>query len=237
MRELLVNGHEREGFDINQNNYHLLTEQEKYRQDIFNLFTKLGKVVDSISHITIFLRRYNKDFLFKNGIDDLTYIQYHTEVLFHKVHTILEIMKLMVNKVYLLNIPPKDCSWDSLTAKLNKEKELPLLIINKYYSIFKNMIDMRHLNTHRGLFIDKKMDEIDLDYGFCIYKMVEGQYISEQTETLNNLQISVMKYKLKVFKKERINLTKDVQAHVNTLVSDFLDSLLEKFEFEMTTNE
>jgi hypothetical protein len=233
MSEFLKNGDKRDGYDINKNNYHLLNEKEKYRQRVWGLYCKMNNSIDNITHIKVFLRRYNREFLFKNGIDDLSYIQYHLEVLFHKVHTILDLMKLMINEVYRLDISPKECSWDSLESRLNKNKEKPLLIINKYFTFFKNIIEMRHLNTHRGLFIDDKKEEIEINYGFGLYKMVEGSYSAKMTDVLNVIPINAMKHKVKVYRSERIEFVQEVHFHIMTFAQEFYTSLYEKFSLEM----
>jgi len=130
----------KDGFKIGQNNFHLLDKTEKYVSRVSKMNGDLRSVFEQINLVRIFMRRFpNRKFYYENGIGELDYMQYHTESLIHKVHTILEVMKLIVNEVYCLGIPKKECNWNTLTSKLNK-KTTCLQIIDIYYKVFNDFI-------------------------------------------------------------------------------------------------
>jgi len=219
----------RDGFDFEKNNNHLFNEKEKYILRINKLHRNLIYCTEQIIYIKVFIKRYpNKDYYRKENISQLTYIQYHIEVLFHKIHTILELMKLLVNEVYELKIDSKDCSWNSLTARLDK-KNPTLKIIDKYYKTFKNIIDSRNANTHRGIFNDKEKDKIELDYGLSIYEMHERLGIENDIEFERMFPKFMIDFKIKEYRKNRILLINKIQSIIYDLEVEFLTSLNDKF--------
>jgi len=115
----------RNGFSYSSNNYNLLNEKERYLTDIQRYHTNLIYTIEQIDYIRVFLKRFPaKKFYQNNNINQLSYIQYHIEVLIHKIHTISEIMRLLVNEVYMLKIDPRDCSWKKLVSKIGKKKPI-----------------------------------------------------------------------------------------------------------------
>lgn len=219
----------RDGFVFGKNNNHLFNEQEKYILRINKLHNTLIHTIEQISHIEVFIKRYpNKEFYQKNNISQLTYIQYHIEVLLHKIHTILELMKLLVNEIYELNIDSKDCSWKSLISRLDK-KNPSLKIIDKYYKTFEKVIDFRHANTHRGIFNDSEKDEIELDYGLSIYEQHERLGIENDIEFERMFPKFMINYKLREYRKNRIRLINKFKSIIYDLELEFLTSLNDKF--------
>jgi len=216
----------REGYVLGKNNHHLLNDIGKKISRIFSLHSNLTSTIEQIHFVKTFLKRYpNKEFLSKNNINQINYIQYHTEVLSHKVHTILEIMKLMVNEVYDLGIENKDCTWKAIISKLDKNTP-SLKIIDKYYNTFQNIIDIRHINTHRGIYKDKKKDEIELDYGLSVYELYER--IGIETEYTKNYPKFIINHKIKEYRKERLELVSKIQGLIYDLSKEFLTSLNDK---------
>jgi hypothetical protein len=74
----------KDGFKIDQNNFHLLDNSEKYVSRVSKINGDLRRVFEQINSVRIFVRRFpNKRFYAQNGIGELDYIQYHTESLIH----------------------------------------------------------------------------------------------------------------------------------------------------------
>ena len=227
--EALTDLQKREGFDLNQNNHHLLNENEKYVYRITKLHNNLIETIEQLEFIIIFLRRYpNKDFYSKNNIDQLNYIQYHTETLLFKVHTVQEIMKLLVNEVYNLGLKPKLCSWKTLVSKLGKSNS-SLKVIDKYYHIFENLIESRHLNSHRGIFEDKEQDKINLDFGYSVYKLYNRLDMLTDSDFIKAFPKFLIDFKIKEHKKKRIELVKTVQSRVYEITKEFLLTLQDEY--------
>lgn len=226
----------REGFDSERNNHHLLSETEKYTLKIVKLQNNLTNTIEQVQFIKIFIQRFPlKDFYAKNNINQLNYIQYHVEILIHKIHTISEIMKLMVNDVYDLGISPEKCSWKLISSKLNKNN-LSLIIIEEYFNVFEKIISVRHLNSHRGVFDDKNRDEIDIQYGFIFYDSFEKRGADPGLELKRIFPPILLNHKIKEYRKKNISLINNCQSHIHVLIKDFLSSLHEKY-IEKVENE
>ncbi|WP_017259512.1 Cthe_2314 family HEPN domain-containing protein [Pedobacter arcticus] len=217
----------RQGFILGENNHHLLNPEEKYISYVSKVHSNLIEVNNQISYIRIFLMRYPfKQHYKKNNISELEYIQYHMEVLFHKTHTVLEIMKLLVNKVYDLKIPEKDCNWLNMCKYINR-KELCMKYIDSYYKTFENIIDSRHLSSHRGLFFDNQKDNIEIDMGFSLYKF-EGYEVDEELKMIFPLRF--IEFEIKRYKKSRVELVEKIILHKNKILKEFLSSLQLEFQ-------
>jgi hypothetical protein len=160
----------------------------------------------------------------ENGISQLEYIRYHTEGLYHKVHTVLEIMRLLVNEVYQLDIPVKDCSWLNLWKHVSKKAE-PMKHMDVYYKTFKNLIELRHISSHRGVFNDDEMDEIELYFGNAFSKYEARGYVFENL----NLNQNLLRYKLRKYKNKRVALVDQVKKVNGELLDKFLTSLYPEF--------
>ena len=215
----------RKGFSFDNNNRNLLTKKEVYLLNIQSYQFNLNIVVEQIEHIEVYIRRFpQKKYLEENNINQLAYIQYHTEVLAHKVHTVLEIMKLLVNEVYKLGIAKKKCSWINLIEAVDKEIP-PMKLIARYYSTFKNLIELRNLNTHRGYFIDKSKNEIELKFGLSLHDLNKNNKVKTDLELSKLFPKYLIKYKIKEHRKQRLNYVKTTRTTIIKLVQKFLTTL------------
>lgn len=225
MGEFSKDFEQRPGYVSGGYNHELLNEREKYVTRVFRIQRNLVETTDQIRYIRIFLNRYPfRKMYLENGISQLEYIRYHTEGLYHKVHTVLEIMRLLVNEVYQLNIPVKDCSWLQLCKHINKKTE-PMKQMDAYYKTFKNLIDLRHISSHRGVFNDDEMDEIELYYGNAFSKYEARGYVFENL----NLNQNLLRYKLREYKNKRVALVDQVKKINGELLDKFLTSLHSEF--------
>jgi hypothetical protein len=217
------------GFKIGENNHHLLSEVDKYHSRVFRIQSSLTRTVEQLGQIRIYLNRYPfKKYYFEKGISQLEYIQYHTEVLFHKVHTILEIMKLLINEVYQLGIAPKDCSWVALVKKIPL-KSGPMKNLDHYFKTFEDLIDRRHSNTHRGYYEDQEKDDIDMKYGLAFYRLeMEGHRIDEELK--DSMPMPLINYMLREHKKKRVELIDTCITENEKLLTAFLDSLFDEYQ-------
>jgi len=225
----------KEEFKIGQNNFHLLNASEKYVSRISEINGDLNRVFEQINTIRIFIRRFpNRKFYYENGIGELDYIQYHTECLIHKVHTILEIMKLLVNEVYCLKIPKKDCNWKNITSKLSK-KTACLQIISLYFKVFDSFIESRHINTHRGKYNDSEKNNIEMDYGLDLYQISYNLNYDLGEDFRKKFPKSMIDLKIKELKKNRIKLINETEKNINDLLKAFMTSLLDEFKKKTKT--
>lgn len=222
----------KEGFSVAQNNHHLLSEEEKYVARVFALYSKIDSTAIQIDFVRLFTARnpLSKHY-FKNGLNELAYIDYHQDMLFHKVHTMLELMRLMVNEIYGFEIPEKDCSWQSLKKKLD-QKDPSKLALEMYFNAFESIINARHALSHRGPMDNPARDQIEVFKGYQFYAyMAKGQKFDE--DFLKLIPMSTIKAEIKKYKKEKMNLINDVAKENGRLINIFFEALLPVFEREL----
>jgi hypothetical protein len=215
-------------FKLGQNNHHLLSQRGKYVMENFGYFKKICEVVSSIKYIEVFLRRFpNKKYYEQNDIDKLVYSQYHIEVFMHKIHTILELMKLMLNAVYELGIPEEDCSWNRLKDidEIKNSKSYPIL--NSYYSKFRLIIEARHLNTHLAIFNDAKKDRLDVSRQ--IYDGYEKLSLELDDDYKQAMPKWILDWEIKDYRKEKLKLVMDSREVAEEYAKIFFESIADDF--------
>lgn len=215
-----------------KNNFHLLSDKNKYIMNTFRYYNKIADFNDDIKKVEFFLRRFpNSKFLNENDIDNLTYIKYHMEVLFHKVHTISELKKLMINEVYKIGLSEKKCSWENLKKQSNLRNKVPMQILENYFKTFKHIINLRHLNTHRGHYNDE--ESIDISAPLNIYKWSEkdGYDVGEKFKLM--MPKFLIEYKLRKFKKERIEFVKSASSATIYYKEEFFKHILIDFKINI----
>jgi len=215
----------RKGFSFGKNNYHLLSSTEKYIMDIYNLYSRLNELYKDLERVIIFIKRYpTAKYYESNNIDKLVYIKYHTEVYLHKIHTILEVMKLILNNVYELEIAEKDCTWNKLknNSKVNQTKAYK--IIENFHKSFNGIINARHKNTHRALF-DSGVD-MDLEAVFDIYKLSNELDLGIDLEFMRAYPPMLVNYELKLHRKERVDFMQKSNEVANKYFEMFINEVL-----------
>jgi len=144
-----------------ENNWHTLRIDEKYIMRVFNLYVRLDHVLEQLQHVSIYLKRFSPaSYYEKENINGLIYTQYHMEVYIHKIHTVLDLMRLMVNRVYEFNIADENCTWSVLKDYPGIKGSIVESILNSYWVTFKDIINGRNLNTHRGWFEDSDIERL-----------------------------------------------------------------------------
>jgi hypothetical protein len=138
-------------------------------------------------------------------------------------------MKLIVNDVYCLEIPKRECNWKTLTSKLDKNTSC-LKIIDMYYKVFNDFIESRHLNSHRGIYNDKKKEIIEMDYGLDLYQISYNLNYDLGEEFKNLFPKFIIDFKIKELKKNRIKLINETEKNINDLIKAFLTSLNDEFK-------
>ena len=90
----------KEDFSDTKSNYHLLSNKGRYLFDTSDLNYKLNGLIDNLDLIEVFLTSYEPLKFKENKINEIDHINYHLEVYYHKIHTILELMKLATNEIF-----------------------------------------------------------------------------------------------------------------------------------------
>lgn len=186
-----------------QSNFHLLSEKGKYSSKVFEYYSKMNQTKEDLRKIEIFLRRFPlKKFYEDNEISHLDYIKYHTEVFYHKITTLLDLFKIIINRVYELGLSEKKCTWENLIKSEKLKQSMLIKVVECYYKSFESVINARNLNTHRGHFYDSEKDNIE-DYMF-IYKNSEKFNVEIGNNFKKMMPKFYLEYKLKVYKKDKL---------------------------------
>lgn len=226
---------EHQDYDINKNNnYHLLSESGKKASRVFKYMNLLLDLLSDLEKTHTFIKRFPlKEYYEKNDIDQLDFIKYHYEVFIHKVHTIIEVKKLWLNDFYEIGLKEKDCNWKNLKGKKKLQKSSAKIIIENYYKSFEHIINFRHLNTHRGFYInDKEFLKTDL----LIYNGFKKLGIEVSDDFKKMRPKFIVEHQIKLYRKEKLEYIKngiDVarkysELFITIILTEFLKNLSKK---------
>lgn len=215
-------------YEIGRNNYHLLSKEAKETCSILDYMNRLIDLKSDLDKTATFIRRFPiKEYYHENDIDQIDFIKYHFEVFIHKIHTILEVMKLMVNEFYNIGLKEEDCNWKNLKNHEDVKNSAVSKIIQIYYKSFKHLISLRHMNTHRALLKDKLSDALKSD--LMIYNESE-KYDLEVGEDFKRLRPKIIiDYQVKRLRKERVEYIKNGKEIAENYINRFIYVILIEF--------
>lgn len=221
--------HDKPEYSLSKNNHHLLSEEGKYANRVFSLYSKIVEIKEDLRKIEVFLRRFPlKKYYEENEISHLDYIKYHTEVFYHKCNTLLDLFKLMTNEVYELGYSEKKCTWGNLIKSDVVKESLSIKVIEYYHKSFEHIIVARNLNTHRGIFKDSEKD--DIASPMMIYKNSEKFNMELGDNFKKMMPIFYLEYKLKEYRNGRLYYIKNgndvaeqyINFYMNVTIPEFL---------------
>ena len=126
-------------------NYNLLSKKGKYFLEILNLYSRLNKLLDDLNFVEVFITSYKDKEIYKESeINEIKYINYHLEVFYHKISTILDVIKLFVSHVFELEIPPEKCKWEKIKEKKSDIDSNAYDLMERYHKSFKSIINIRN---------------------------------------------------------------------------------------------
>lgn len=222
-KEIFDDTIKRPGYSYEYNNHHLLTPGEKRIYIIFKHLNNLISTTRDVGTIKILIKRFPPtQYLEKNDLTKLEYIKFYFESYIHKIHTICEIMKLATNAILNINLPPKDCNWKNLMQDKNFKNSETSKVIQQFYDQFKSVIEKRHLNSHRGHFVDKEMEEIDLQVN--LYKWSK-KYNLDTEELVKVYPPFLIDYRITTYRKRKLNEIKESEKNVLCILHKFFISL------------
>ena len=209
--------------ELNQNEYEAIKESKQQIYKVFDLHDRLLEICTQLDFIPIYLRRFPlKKYYNQNGIDQLSHLKYHLEVYVHKLHTVLEIMRLLVNEIFSYNLHPKECSWKKLIQQSGFRTTDTFSILDSYHKIFEDFIKTRHLNTHRGIFKDS--DYSKLKSALLYYNLPE-EYGFSKKELNEFYPKYLLDSNIKLYRQKRLTLVLDSNKIAFDYVKRFFDSL------------
>lgn len=222
-------------FKLGKNNYHLLSEDAKEANQVFNLMNKIYGLTSDLEKTHTFMRRFPiKDYYEKNDIDQLDFIKYHYEVFLHKIHTLLEVKKLWMNDFYNIGLKEEDCNWNNLKSYPKIQNSPAKFIIEFYFKSFEHLIKFRHLNTHRAFFKDTKNEDLKSDLmiynGFKKFGIDVGEDFRRiRPKFLVDYQIKKYRKEKQEYVKNGIEIAKTYSEQFITIIqTEFFNSKMEK---------
>ena len=215
-------------YNIDQNNFHLHSQSGKIAVTISKYLNRIFDLLSDLDNIVLFLRRFpNRKFYSDNDLDELEYTRYHFEVFIHKIHTILEVKKLLVNEFYNIGLDPKDCNWKNLIKDKNFKKSDSSKILEFYFKSFEHLIKLRHLNTHRAIFNEKKMEDLRSD--LMIYKQYE-KFNLEVGEDFRRIRPKIIvDYQVTKYRRDKLNYIEEGKDIARQYSTQFENIILEEF--------
>lgn len=215
-------------YNLNKNNHYLLSQEGKYANKVFSLYSKITEIKEDLRKIEVFLRRFPlKKFYEENEISHLDYIKYHTEVFYHKSNTLLDLFKLMTNEVYELGYSEKKCTWGNLIKSEIVKESLSIKVIEYYHKSFEHIIEARNLNTHRGIFKDSEKDYIESP--MMIYKNSEKFNIELGDDFIKMMPKFYLEYKVKKYKNDRLLYIKSGNNVAEQYINFFMNVTIPVF--------
>ncbi|MFY0631961.1 MAG: hypothetical protein JXR05_16485 [Flavobacteriaceae bacterium] len=222
-------------FELGQNNHHLLTDEAKKVSRISDFMSRLSGLISDIDKVIVFVRRFpSKTYYESNDMNQLDFIKYHFEVFIHKIHTILEVKKLLINDFYELGFENENCSWNNLKKHKKIKTSEVKKIVENYHETFKHLIELRHINTHRGIFNDKKNNDLNND--LFIYKGFEKFGLDIGDDFRKIRPKFIVDYQIKEYRKERLKYIKEGREIANNYINQILTIILAEF-FEKKLNK
>ena len=214
--------------NYNENDHHKnMPKNLKISLNIHDYIIQLDDLHNDLKKCLIFIKRYPlRKYYEENDIIEIDFIKYHNEVLIHKIHTILEVIKIAVNDILNLKLKSKNCNLNSMKTKpafINSEF---YKLIEAYNKTFENQINHRHLNTHRAIYLDNINKDLASKLGF--YKLCKKMNIEIDDEIQNLMPEFILESKVKKHKKEKviffnevINLSEDFIKKFNILIIEY----------------
>lgn len=138
----------------------------------------------------------------------------------------------MINQVYELGIKEKDCHWDTMKNNPKLKGSKVYKILNSYFANFKQIIDVRHLNTHRGTFKDSKKDDLESELG--LYEAYEDLNEEVDDEVKRMFPKFIIDWRVKEYRKEKMKFVKETKKVIEAYVKNFFDEI--SLEFEKNKN-
>ncbi|MCC4228182.1 hypothetical protein [Zunongwangia profunda] len=96
-------------------------------------------------------------------------------------------------------------------------------------------IESRHINTHRGIYIDEEKETIEMDYGLNLYQISYNLNYNLGEDFKNQFPEFMIKFKIKELRKNRIKLVNETEKNINDLLKTFMTSLFEEFKEKTKT--
>lgn len=130
-----------------------MTDDERRVFNLYRLVSSIMSCVDSIRMSMVFSKRYNKQYLLVNQINEEQYTTYHYDSIIHKKATIKDLEFKIIHLIYNLPVKNGKYSWKTINANKQRINNPQLFFYyekeeyKKFNSIF---VEKRHKSIHDG---------------------------------------------------------------------------------------
>ena len=188
--------------------------------------------VDGIRVVRAFIRRRpTKAYLRKHELNEVKYYEYHYASFLHRVHTIVEVMKLVANYAFSINLSARDCKWENLKVSEDFANSTMRRVIDSCYVKLNVHIQLRHLSTHRGNIQNTAMGSLDAELS-ARDRWTDPAELSKQPEEIQRYFHPVhVRHRVELFKKDLLKEIDDTEQVVLGHLRRFLRSLKQTERF------
>lgn len=131
-----------------------ITDDEKAILDLCQLFRNIMYCLDSIRMAIVFSKRYDKQYLSKNEVNEEQYMTYHYDTIVHKLATIKDLEFKVVAYIYKLPVNKHgNCSWNTIEGNreiINNEKLFMYFEKESHKAFLLDFDKKRNKSTHDG---------------------------------------------------------------------------------------
>lgn len=182
VKDIIRDVEKREGFNMDRNNYHLLTDDEIFILGLYNILNSIENCLFSIENASIFMKHFfGKNYFEKYQISSVDYYQYHYDVFCFKISTLKDLYYKLINYLYGLKLKGKNCNWCEIEKKKD-EINNPFLfyLITENYNRLSIIYNSRNDSAHEGKIGHKAFNDIAPYVMIDIYaknKIIENNYV------------------------------------------------------------
>lgn len=138
----------------------VLSHEEEYIDRVRSSFTEVIDLLDNLEYAEIFLNSYAVSTAWKKKYDRSHYIRYHYEAWVLNIVRLYERLLILVDDVYVLNIPHKDVTYKKTAESPKLSDTRTLEILNKIHGVLNPTQGLKNELFHRYVYTDKSLAEI-----------------------------------------------------------------------------
>lgn len=188
--------------------------------------------VDGIRVVRAFITRLPpKSFLQRHELNSMKYYEYQYNSFLHRVHTVVELMKLVANEAFQVGLTPQKCKWDELLTSKAFARSRMSRVIDSCFNKLGPHIEKRHISSHRGMIEHDTMGYMDAELSTIERMRSTGRFEALPEEVKRYFHPVYMKWRLKNFKAELLKEVDDTEQIILSHLRDFLGSLDETERF------
>ena len=137
-----------------KNDFDAITDDEEAVLDLYQLVRNIMYCLDSIRMAIVFSKRYAKQYLSKNEINEEQYMTYHYDTIVHKLATLKDLEFKVVAYIYKLPVNKHgNCSCDTISKKreeINNERLFMYFEKESHKAFLLSFDKKRNKSTHDG---------------------------------------------------------------------------------------